>query len=265
MLTNTYNIFEKERKIGRNYMKIFIRDLKYQVKKFLLPLLVLVIVYTFLVFLTSDLKEDMSLIESFFNGAYFDSGVITQINGMTIPDRWLLLHLIPVINLLVIFIKDHYENGIYTILKLEKKTHYFFSKILASIIINVVSIGIFAIPFLIYISSEKGNDPNLVTLFKEVMFCLTLENIILTIGAIIIALLSSTMVAIFVVISNMAIAMASNFPYIIGQSSLAYMQETLGGPLKFTNNLIFLLVLLVVLIVFSYIYFNRYNYYGDEK
>lgn len=265
MLINSYYLFEKERKIGRNSMKIFKRDLKYQAKKFFLPLVVLVLLYIFMVFLTTDQRGDMTLVESFFYGAYFDSGVITQINGMEIPDRWLLLHLIPVINLLLIFIKDHYENGIYTILKVEKKTYYFFSKIFSGIVINIIAVAIFAIPFLIYIQSENGSDYNLVNLFKHVMLCLTLENIILTMGAIIIALLSSTMVAILLVIANMAIAMASNFPYIIGQSSLAYMQDTLGGPLKFSNNLIFLLVDAVILIVFSYIYFTKYNYYGDEK
>ena len=246
-------------------MKIFKRDLKYQAKKFFLPLVALVLLYIFMVFLTIDQRGDMTLIESFFYGTYFDSGVITQINGMEIPDRWLLLHLIPVINLLLIFIKDHYENGIYTILKVDKKTHYFFSKIFSSLVINIIAINVFAIPFLIYIQSENGIDYNLVNLFKRVMLCLILENIILTMGAIIIALLSSTMVAILLVIANMAIAMASNFPYIIGQSSLAYMQDTLGGPLKFSNNLIFILIVIVILIVFSYMYFTKYNYYGDEK
>lgn len=176
----------------------------------------------------------------------------------------MLLHLIPVVGLLLIFIKDHYENGIHTILKVDKKTEYFFSKLIAATIINMLSILIFALPFFIF-SSLENTDPKLLKLFLEIVVCLILENILLIIISIIIALLTSTMISISLVLINMGFAMATNFPYIIGQSSLAYKQKILGGNMMFYESLRFLLLVLFFTIIIAYIYFYRYNYYGDEK
>lgn len=246
-------------------MKLFYRDFKYQLNKFKYASIAMILIYAFMIFLSNIDDNKVPLFKQFFNYAYIDAGIINILDEFFIPNHWLLLHLIPTGSLILIIIKDHYDNGIYSLMKVKKKTTYFYSKILASSFVNILIIAIFVLFLFIGSNFNKNYDQDYALFFIRIMFCLILENIILTFIGVLIALMFSTRFSLFFLVLNLSLAMLTNFQYIIGQASLAFKQEFLGGAFSFSDNLIYLLLALVITVAFSYFYFSKYNFYGDEK
>ena len=244
-------------------MNLFKRDFIYIIKKYRLGLILLMMLYAYVFYICS--VNDGSPMENFFYVAYTDNGPISNYKDFFLADKWLLLHLIPIIGTSFTIIKDHYDNGIYNIMKVRNKTDYFFSKLVSSILINIISILIFAIPFYIYSISNGPIDSELRILFIDVMICMIVENVVLSIIFILISLRFSTTIGILVILINLILAMATSIPFIIGQGSLAYKQKVLGGIFDFKYNIIFLIILTLIVLLYSYIFFVNYSYYGDER
>lgn len=246
-------------------MNLLIRDLKYQIKKIKFTTLAMILIYSFMIFLANMYADGSSIFEHFFKYSFIDAGMVRNLNEFFIPSHWLLLHLIPVSSLILIIIKDHYDNGIYSLIKVKNKTTYFYSKIIASSIINLILITLFIVVLFIWEKFSNNYNQQYTIFFTRIMFCLILENIILTFLGVLVALKFSTRFSLFFLLLNLSLAMLTNFPYIIGQASLGYKQDFLGGEFKLTNNIIYLLVVLAITVIFSYFYFSKYNFYGDEK
>lgn len=246
-------------------MNLFYRDFKYQLKRFKFPMLAMILVYAFMLFLSTIGDKNVSLFINFFNNAYIDIGIIDTLDEFFIPNHWLLLHLIPVTSLILIIVKDHYDSGIYILMKVKHKTKYFYSKIIASTLINLLIVGVFVLALFIIENFNNYHDLSYNLFFLRIMTCLVLENAILTFIGVMIALKFSTRLSLFFLILDLSLAMLSNFPYILGQASLAFKQDFLGGPYNLSSSMLFLLATSLITLVISYFYFKKYNFYGDEK
>ena len=210
-------------------MNLFYRDFKYQLKRFKFPMLAMILVYAFMLFLSTIGDKNVSLFINFFNNAYIDIGIIDTLDEFFIPNHWLLLHLIPVTSLVLILVK------------------------------------VFVLALFIIENFNNYHDPSYNLFFLRIMTCLVLENAILTFIGVMIALKFSTRLPLFFLILDLSLAMLSNFPYILGQASLAFKQDFLGGPYNLSSSMLFLLATSLITLVISYFYFKKYNFYGDEK
>lgn len=67
------------------------------------------------------------------------------------------------------------------------------------------------------------------------------------------------------VLVQLILSMTTNFKWIIGQQSLAFKTDALGGNISFRDNLIIRMTYMLVLSIVSYIYFRNYDFLGGTN
>lgn len=245
-------------------MKFLKRDLKYYFEKLKWSFVMMIILYLLITTL-SFFGDDGSVISYLFNFVIVDVGMIVNYENFFIPFIYIFLHLIPVVSLLIIFVNDHFNNGIYNILKFPSKLKYFNSKFLVMTIINIGFMLIFTI-FIVITSLVKGDlNSGDFLIFLRIILAYAVENILITLFSCLFSIYLSTRISLLFILSNFSLSMLTNFPFVIGQASLVYKQDIFGGDFTLYRNSLILFLYLLIFLVASNFLLKGYDFYGDEK
>ena len=241
------------------------RDFKYfklQAKKFLLlSTIIYIFILAFLIFNFSEYKT----VDFLFYILMKDGGYISNYSQFTMPVVWFILHIVPIVSISEVIYRDIEDNTSNILLRSSSKRRYFYSKFLVVFLINLifmlVLVGLIIITAYIKDGINYFDIANIIRIFTS----LALENVILSIGLILLSQLISFRFAIFAVVINLSLAMLTNIKYILGQYSLVYKQDFMGGDLNFKFNIKIMLLYALAILLISYFTLDKYNFYGDNQ
>ena len=243
--------------------KLLARDLKYianRSKKLMIIYLFLIVLSQFYILPHGDYNS-MEL----FIGLLFDGGYIESFSSFEPPITWLLFQLVPVFVVSFVTYQDHIDNASYILIKTRSRKMYFLSKILS----GIISIGI--INSLVYLLVIV--DTFLVSSFDKAYFLIftrlitsyiVTQSILFTI-AFVLAIVLGFKFGIASTLIFLVLSMTSNFKGFIGQQTLAFKTDVMGGYISMVDNLIVWLVYIILIIIGSFLVFRSYNFYGGSN
>ena len=194
-----------------------------------------------------------------------DQGYITSLSGFLPPVAWLLFQLIPTVVFSMALYNDHVENASYMVLKTGSKYKYFISKIIVCLIL------IFAINFLLYallainlFFYKSFNIENL-SVMNRIIGSYFISQFLLIVIDYIVSIKFGYKFALSINLMFLIISMTTNNKWVLGQQTLAFKQDILGGYITLKDNMIVWLLYAFILFVCGYIIFKTYNFYGGEN
>lgn len=247
-------------------MSILKRDIKniFYKGRILFVLYLLVLILCQVTFISAK-DFGYSAIDSFFNSIAFDVGPITNFETFHIPTFWLLFQLISTFIVLFTVYSDHVENGSYNILKTKSRSKYFISKVLAGFfVILIMNLALYLLVFLNTLLSSDMNSDSLM-MFTRIICSYVVVQFILYLIGFLISILAGFKFGLSSILVQLALSMTTNFKYFIGQQSLIYKQDILGGYISLKDCLITWGVYLVVAILVSYFVFRSYDFCGGKN
>lgn len=242
-----------------NLIKRDLRSIFSKSKKSLLLYLLLLIMLQVLF-----IVEKYKTIEVFLE-FIADQGYIYSLSGFIPPIAWLLFQLIPTVIFSLALYKDHVENASYMVLKSGSKFKYFISKILVSmILIFALNLFLYAIIAVNLFLSKELNAENL-SIINRIVGSYFISQFLLLVIAYMISIKFGYKFALSVNLMALIISMTTNNKWIIGQQTLAFKQDILGGYLTIKDSIVVWLVYAFGLLVAGYLIFRTYNFYGGEN
>lgn len=246
-------------------MKIVQRDISYILrnsKKYFIIMIILACINILYLLMNTESEGIMY----FFDSIMYDSGMLD--NGLyefSPPFMWIMLHLLPVYWIIDVFYKDHVNYGIYNMLKVKTKREYFASKIITGIILLSCTFGIYFILIMLITTNRSFVDKENFFYLIRIIISLLLEDIILTIIGLLIAVFISMRVFIFALLTMIVAPMISNNKYLLGQASLVFKQDFMGGRFILKENLVYILIYLTITLLAFYFLIPKYNHYGGRQ
>ncbi|WP_276881006.1 hypothetical protein [Anaerococcus tetradius] len=243
--------------------KLLARDLKYIVnksKKLMLIYLFLIVLSQFFILPHGDYNS-MEL----FIGLLFDGGYIESFSNFEPPITWLLFQLIPVFVVSFVTYQDHIDNASYILVKTRSRKMYFLSKI-SSGIISIGIINVFV--YLLVITDTflvSSFDKAYFIIFTRLIFSYIVTQSILFAIAFILAIVFGFKAGVASTLIFLVLSMTSNFKGFIGQQTLAFKTDVMGGYISMVDNLIVWLVYIILIIIGSVLVFRSYNFYGGSN
>ena len=241
------------------------RDFKYfklQKKKFLLlSIIIYIFILAFLIFNFSEYRT----IDFLFYVVMKDGGYISNYSQFTMPIIWFILHIVPIVSISEVTCRDIEDNTSNILLRSASKRKYFYSKFLINILMNLIFILLLVGLIIVIAYMKDGINYIDITKIIRIFTSLALENAILSIGLVLISQLISFRFAIFLVSINLSLAMLTNIKYILGQYSLVYKQDFMGGDLSFKFNIKIIFLYALAILLISYFTLDKYNFYGDNQ
>lgn len=194
-----------------------------------------------------------------------DQGYITSLSGFLPPVAWLLFQLIPTVVFSMALYNDHIENASYMVLKTGSKYKYFISKIIVCLIL------IFAINFFLYIIllinsfAYKTFSLESLRFMNRIIGAYFISQVLLLVIAYLVSIKLGYKFALSINLMLLIISMTSNNKWVLGQQTLAFKQDILGGYITLKDNIIVWLAYTFILLVCGYFIFKTYNFYGGEN
>ena len=99
----------------------------------------------------------------------------------------------------------------------------------------------------------------------RVIFSYLICQYILFVIAFILALRFSYKIGISSVLIQLVLSMTTNYKWIMGQQSLAFKTDVLGGYISFADNIMIWLAYTFVLLIISYFVFLNYDFLGGAN
>lgn len=243
--------------------KLLARDLRYIVNKSKK----LMIIYLFLIVLSQFYilpHGDYNSMELFI-GLLFDCGYIKSFSSFEPPITWLLFQLIPVFVVSFVTYQDHIDNASYILVKTRSRKMYFLSKILS----GIISIGIINLfVYLLVIADTflvSSFDKGFFIIFTRLIFSYIVTQSILFAIAFVLAIVFGFKAGVASTLIFLVLSMTSNFKGFIGQQTLAFKTDLMGGYISMVDNLIVWLAYIVLIIIGSVLVFRSYNFYGGSN
>ncbi|WP_276864827.1 hypothetical protein [Anaerococcus tetradius] len=243
--------------------ELLARDLRYIVNKSKK----LMIIYLFLIVLSQFFilpHGDYNSMELFI-GLLFDGGYIKSFSDFEPPITWLLFQLIPVFVVSFVTYQDHIDNASYILVKTRSRKMYFLSKI-SSGIISIGIINVFV--YLLVITDTflvSSFDKAYFIIFTRLIFSYIVTQSILFAIAFILAIVFGFKAGVASTLIFLVLSMTSNFKGFIGQQTLAFKTDLMGGYISMVDNLIVWLAYIVLIIIGSVLVFRSYNFYGGSN
>ena len=243
--------------------KLLARDLKYIVnrsKKLMLIYLFLIVLSQFFILPHGDYNS-MEL----FIGLLFDVGYIESFSSFEPPIVWLLFQLIPVFVVSFVIYQDHIDNASYILIKTRSRKMYFLSKILSGII-SIGIINLFVYLLVIFDTFLVSSfDKAYFMIFTRLIFSYIVTQSILFVIAFVLAIVLGFKFGIASTLIFLILSMTSNFKGFIGQQTLGFKTDVMGGYISMVDNLIVWLVYIILIIIGSVLVFRSYNFYGGSN
>ncbi|WP_276862870.1 hypothetical protein [Anaerococcus tetradius] len=243
--------------------ELLARDLRYIVNKSKK----LMIIYLFLIVLSQFFilpHGDYNSMELFI-GLLFDGGYIKSFSDFEPPITWLLFQLIPVFVVSFVTYQDHIDNASYILVKTRSRKMYFLSKILS----GIISIGIINLfVYLLVIADTflvSSFDKGFFIIFTRLIFSYIVTQSILFAIAFVLAIVFGFKAGVASTLIFLVLSMTSNFKGFIGQQTLAFKTDVMGGYISMVDNLIVWLVYIILIIIGSVLVFRSYNFYGGSN
>ena len=225
------------------------------------------IIYLFLIVLSQFFilpHGDYNSMELFI-GLLFDGGYIKSFSDFEPPITWLLFQLIPVFVVSFVTYQDHIDNASYILVKTRSRKMYFLSKI-SSGIISIGIINVFV--YLLVITDTflvSSFDKAYFIIFTRLIFSYIVTQSILFAIAFILAIVFGFKAGVASTLIFLVLSMTSNFKGFIGQQTLAFKTDLMGGYISMVDNLIVWLAYIVLIIIGSVLVFRSYNFYGGSN
>lgn len=226
----------------------------------LLDLILLIVCQIFILVIDRN-----NAIEVFFNSIALDAGYISNFETFFFPTFWFLLQLLPTFIVSYAIYDNHINNSSYDVLKTRSRNKYFFSKILAALVVIILLNALLYILIManVYISGNIDNE--LIKIFRRIIISYILVEFVLFYISFVVGIKLGFKFAISSILIQLILSMTSNFKYFIGQQALAYKQDVMGGYISLKDNIICLSIYLIVLLLVSLFIFSRYDFYGGDN
>lgn len=221
-------------------MAILLRDFRYQKASLRLGFLsfILLILLIIASYLSMGRMLNLPPVDFLFFSILNDGGEILEIRAFKLPIGWFLLHLIPVFSQTLVLYKDHVSNGLYILPKLASKRRYFFSKIAACFFIQLLFWLMFTLGLSLFFLMRYGYPIEHYDYFLRISISYLMESFLFSYLVFSLSLFLPYRSAIAILFLQMSIAMLSNIPYLLGQTSLAMRQDFLGGSASLTDAIL---------------------------
>ena len=243
----------------KNIIKRDLKAIFTKSKRFLLLNLLLILMVQIMIFIGG-----INPLEIFLEFTR-DQGYIYSLSGFIPPVAWLLFQLIPTIVFSMTLYNDHVENASYMVLKSGSKYKYFVSKLMVCFIL------IFAINFLLYallaidmFFHEEFNIEN-IRLMNRIIGSYFISQFLLVVIAYLVSIKLGYKFALSINLMFLIISMTSNNKWVLGQQTLAFKQDVLGGYITLRDSIIIWLAYTFILLICGYFIFKTYNFYGGEN
>lgn len=244
-----------------NLVKKDIDSIIYKSNPLLLLYLILLICTQIYIIVFSDYNP----IEIFFEAIAFDAGYLTSFQGFVMPTFWFLFQLVPTFIVSHSIYSNHINNSSYDVLKTRSRNKYFFSKILAALLVIILLNLALYILILLNVFISKNIDMSLIAILSRMIISYILVEFILFYISFVVGIKLGFKFAISSILIQLILSMTSNFKYFIGQQALAYKQDVMGGYIRLKDNIICLSIYLIVLLLVSLFIFSRYDFYGGDN
>lgn len=209
--------------------------------------------------------DTMGPLETLFDSIFKDNGNFIDFKNFAFPIGFLVIHFLPSFAISEILYRDNLNMGSYNIGKFHSKREYFANKFLAASLVNAC-IGFFFFSFLcLYVSLVGEKNSMLMVGFMRVGIFYTMENILLTNFTLLIALFTGFRLALFIYMANLALAMVTNIPFILGQGSLVMKQDFYGGLFSLGLNIGVVVIYAIVFCLLAYYLPKHYDYFGRKR
>lgn len=244
-----------------NLLKKDFKSIVYGMRKLVrVYVLVLVICQAHFIILS-----DFPTLTVFFQVIAFDMGVIDTLDNFLPSIFWLLLQLLPVFSILYASYNYFIDSSSYDILRSGSRLKYFLSKfIVGFILLALFNLALYLlIKINIFLGGNIKDQYN--DVFDRIIFSYLISQFILYMIGFLLSLKFSYKLGISSVLVQLILSMTTNFKWIIGQQSLAFKTDVLGGNISFRDNLIIWITYILVLFIISYIYFRNYDFLGGTN
>ena len=243
----------------KNIIKRDLKAIWSKSKKFLLLHLLIILMLQIMIFMGG-----INPLEVFLEFTR-DQGYITSLSGFFPPVAWLLLQLIPTSVFSMALYNDHVENASYMVLKSESKYKYFVSKLIVCFLLT------FAINFLLYVLLSinlffyKEFSIENIRIMNRIIGSYFISQFLLIVIAYLVSIKIGYKFALSINLIFLIISMTSNSKWVLGQQTLAFKQDILGGYITLKDSIIVWLAYTFILLVCGYFIFKTYNFYGKEN
>ena len=102
-------------------------------------------------------------------------------------------------------------------------------------------------------------------IFTRLIFSYIVTQSILFVISFVLAIVLGFKFGIASTLIFLIVSMTSNFKGIIGQQTLAFKTDVMGGYISMVDNLIVWLVYIILIIIGSVLVFRSYNFYGGSN
>lgn len=206
-----------------------------------------------------------STLTVFFQAIAFDVGIIVSLDDFLPPIFWLLLQLLPVFSLMYSTYNYFVDSSSYDILRSGSRLKYFLSKILVGFLI----LGLFNLSLFLLLKINILFDGNLKDQYGDILnriiFSYLISQFILFVIGFILSLKFSYKIGVSSVLLQLFFSMITNFKWIMGQGTLAFKTDVLGGFMSLRDNIIIWTVYILVLAIISYFTFKNYDFLGGSN
>lgn len=244
-----------------NLVKKDIDSIIYKSNPLLLLYLILLICTQIYILVFSEYNP----IEVFFQAIAIDAGYITSFQSFIMPTFWFLFQLAPTFIVSHSIYSNHINNSSYDVLKTRSRNKYFFSKILAALLVIILLNLALYILILLNVFISKDIDRSLIAILTRMIISYIIVEFILFYISFIVAIKLGYKFAISTILIQLILSMTSNFKYFIGQQSLTYKQDIMGGYISLKENIICRSIYLIVLLIVSFFIFSNYDFYGGDN
>lgn len=208
---------------------------------------------------------EYNAIEVFFNNIAIDAGYITNFETFILPSFWFLLQLVPTFIAFYAIYTNHVNNSCYDVLKTRSRNKYFFSKILAGLIVIILLNAILYILLIANTYLSRNVKSEVLGVLNRIIISYIIVEFILFYISFIVGIKLGYKFAISTILIQLILSMTSNFKYFIGQQSLAYKQDIMGGYISLKENIICWFVYLILLLLASKLIFSKYDFFGGSN
>lgn len=206
-----------------------------------------------------------STLTVFFQAIAFDVGIIVSLDDFLPPIFWLLLQLLPVFSLMYSTYNYFVDSSSYDILRSGLRLKYFLSKILVGFLI----LGLFNLSLFLLLKINILFDGNLKDQYGDILnriiFSYLISQFILFVIGFILSLKFSYKIGVSSVLLQLFFSMITNFKWIMGQGTLDFKTDVLGGFMSLKDNTIIWTVYILVLAIISYFTFKNYDFLGGSN
>ncbi|MDO5047055.1 MAG: hypothetical protein Q4D88_00750 [Anaerococcus sp.] len=226
----------------------------------------LMILYAFLLILTQFYilpNGDYNSMELFI-GLLADQGYIHSLANFSPPFIWLLFQLIPTFIISFISYQDHVDNASYILLKTRSRMVYFGSKILA----GLIALGIIHLFTALLVVADNilvsFYDRSFALIYLRLVISYIISQFLLYFLSFILSIKYGYKFGVASILISLTLSMATNFKGFLGQQTLAFKQDVMGGYISFFDNILVWSIYLIALSLIAYKIFRSYDFYGSS-